>query len=274
MCFLLPVLLLSFLLTELFKRFKGEFLDKGKVPAKSITKKLYNDEVIPQDIQKQIEHASDDYNAASILYNHMKLQADEETAEKLFKIMIDSAGYPQMNDLGRRMMDCLPKSEYVFVHILFGYDATVLFGNMYFMFYLCVCMCVCMYVCVYVCVCVCVFVYVCTCVYVCVHVCVCTACVCVCVRVCVCVCAYQCICTHACVCGSICVYSNFTKPVKCHLMKCTGTASMISSKEIDKDTQSSLNRQSTFQGARLGSDCSPMRVHSTEGNVCVRERKG
>ena len=112
-CLLLPILLLSFLLTELFERFKGEFLDKGKVPARSIAQRLYDDGVIPQDIQNRIEHASDDYNAASILYNHMRLQANRETAEKLFKIMIHNTGYCQMNDLGRRMMDCLPKSEYM-----------------------------------------------------------------------------------------------------------------------------------------------------------------
>ena len=53
---------------------------------------------------------------------------------------------------------------------------------------------------------------------------------------------------------------------------------MIPSKDINEDTQSSLNRQSTFQGAQFEPDSSPMRVLSTEGTVCVslcvRERKG
>ena len=65
------------------------------------------------------------------------------------------------------------------------------------------------------------------------------------------------------------MYSNVAKPVKCHLMKCTGTSAMIPSKDIDEDIQSSLNRQSTFQGAQFEPDSSPMRVHSTEGTKCV-----
>ena len=57
-------------------------------------------------------------------------------------------------------------------------------------------------------------------------------------------------------------------PIKCHLMICAGTSSMIPSKDIE-DTQRSPNRQSTFQGAQLEPDSSPMRALSTEGTVCV-----
>ena len=71
--------------------------------AKDIRVRLFDAGIIPQPIKEKIGKTHDDYNAVSLLYNHMEAQGDKMSTEKLLKIMIETKGYPQMNSLGERM---------------------------------------------------------------------------------------------------------------------------------------------------------------------------
>jgi hypothetical protein len=92
-------------LKEFFKSFKDAFLKKGAIPAKDIRVRLFDNGVIPQPIKEKIGQAHDDYNAASLLYNHMENQSDKASTEKLLGIMVEVEGYPQMKSLGVEMRD-------------------------------------------------------------------------------------------------------------------------------------------------------------------------
>jgi hypothetical protein len=90
-------------LKDFFESFEDEFLEKGVIPAKDIRVRLRNKGIIPPVIKEKIGKADDDYNAASLLYDHMKDQGDKASTEKLLKIMIKTESYHQMNSLGKRM---------------------------------------------------------------------------------------------------------------------------------------------------------------------------
>ena len=110
-----PGALLPFLFAELFKLFKEEFLsyEDAPVPAQKIACKLRNDDVIPPAIETDIIRARDTYEAASILYRHMRDHADKESAQNLFNVMINTKCYPNMNALGQKMLDALQNVSYL-----------------------------------------------------------------------------------------------------------------------------------------------------------------
>ena len=103
---------MPFLFAELFKQFNGKFLRDGTVAAQDIARRLRDKEVIPQKIQRKIMNAECDYDAASILYQHMKDQANKESAKKLFHIMINAQASQNMNALGQEMLDALQNVRY------------------------------------------------------------------------------------------------------------------------------------------------------------------
>ena len=98
---------------ELFELFKDKFLQDRIVLARNIARRLRDERVISQEIETEIMSATCDYDAASILYRHMTAQADKESAEKLFDIMINADGCHNMNALGQRMLDDLQNVSYL-----------------------------------------------------------------------------------------------------------------------------------------------------------------
>ena len=90
---------------KLFEEFQEKFLDFTH--AKVIVVRLYDKHVVSQAKMNEINDASDDYNANSILFNHIKTQGTYDVAETLFRVMISMKGYSQMSSLGQEMLQYL-----------------------------------------------------------------------------------------------------------------------------------------------------------------------
>ena len=83
--------------------------------------------VITDAIKEDIKSANND-EAREILFDHLKQNANVDTLKEYLKVAVAAEGYPNMQSLGRKMMEELEQ----------------------------VCVCVCVSVCVCVCLCVCV----------------------------------------------------------------------------------------------------------------------
>ena len=78
------------------------------VNAKLHLHKLIRKGVITETIKETIESANDD-DAREILFGHLKCNADMATLKKYLKVAIAAEGYPNMQSLGRKMMEELPQ---------------------------------------------------------------------------------------------------------------------------------------------------------------------
>ena len=70
--------------------------------------KLTRKGVITETFKEEIESANDD-DAREILFGHLKCNADVATLKKYLKVAIAADGYPNMQSLGKKMMEELPQ---------------------------------------------------------------------------------------------------------------------------------------------------------------------
>ena len=74
------------------------------VNAKLRLRRLIRRGVIADTIKGDIESANDD-EAREILFDHLKQNANVDTLKKYLKVAIAADGYPNMQSLGRKMME-------------------------------------------------------------------------------------------------------------------------------------------------------------------------
>ena len=87
--------------TETLECFKDSFHEK--VDARAISTRLYQYQVIPQEVKTTIERSTSDSEAAQLLYSHLKAQADYCSLTTMIATMSEtrSQGYRQMSNFGR-----------------------------------------------------------------------------------------------------------------------------------------------------------------------------
>ena len=78
------------------------------INAKLRLHKLIRKGVITDTIKEVIESANND-DAREILFSQLKCNADLDTLKKYLKVAIAAKGYPNMQSLGRKMMEELPQ---------------------------------------------------------------------------------------------------------------------------------------------------------------------
>ena len=78
------------------------------INAKLRLRKLIRKGVITDTIKEAIESANND-DSREILFGHLKCNADVATLKKYLKVAIAADGYPNMQSLGRKMMEELPQ---------------------------------------------------------------------------------------------------------------------------------------------------------------------
>ena len=115
------------------------------VNAKLHLRKLIRRGVITDTIKGDIESSNDD-EAREILFDHLKQNADVDTLKKYLKVAIAADGFPNMQSLGRKMMEELEQG---------GWSELCAYVSVC----VCVCVCLCLCVCLCMCMCVCVSIY-------------------------------------------------------------------------------------------------------------------
>ena len=90
---------------QFLKRYEDEFL-KVVNPKLSLLK-LKHKGVISSDVRTAIESANDE-DAKYTLLEHLQKNATVDTLRVYCDVAIAAKGYPEMKELGRKMMDALP----------------------------------------------------------------------------------------------------------------------------------------------------------------------
>ena len=103
------VFIIHVLCVEFMNFFKEEFFTV--VQAKVIASQLVLKGVFPQSLGSRIMKGNDGEGAFH-LYRHCEAQFDYASLEVLCQCMRDEFGYPEMNALGKKMLDCLKASEF------------------------------------------------------------------------------------------------------------------------------------------------------------------
>ena len=124
---------------EVLEEYEDEFFEV--VHAKYNLLKMVRKNVITQDIASRISATNVD-EGREILYDHLKHHGSVHTLTEFCKVAIAADGYPNMQNLAKRMLQMLP-------------------GDGWFTSSLCISLCACVCVCLCECVCVCVCMYVC-----------------------------------------------------------------------------------------------------------------
>ena len=78
------------------------------INAKLCLRKLIRKAVITDTIKGEIESANDD-DSREILFGYLKCNADVATLKNYLKVAIAADGYPNMQSLGKKMMEELPQ---------------------------------------------------------------------------------------------------------------------------------------------------------------------
>ena len=85
------------------KHFKDSFL--GGLISKQLASKLFDKDLIPQSLKKEILEAKDNYEANSLLWQHAEVHYEFEDCICLCDIVRMEKGYPKMTRLGERMRE-------------------------------------------------------------------------------------------------------------------------------------------------------------------------
>ena len=88
------------------KAYEKEFFDA--INAKRSLLRLKHLGVISEHIKTTIENENDD-DAKEVLYDHLQENATVDTLREYCTVAMAADGFPRMQELGRKMMEALPK---------------------------------------------------------------------------------------------------------------------------------------------------------------------
>lgn len=92
--------------SKFLKTYEKEFIDI--INAKCSLLRLKRTGIISADVKTAIEHANAE-NAKEVLYDHLQNNATVDTLREYCAVAIAADGYPRMQELGKKMMEALPK---------------------------------------------------------------------------------------------------------------------------------------------------------------------
>ena len=100
--------------SKFLEQFEKEFLEV--VHAKQSLLELKRKGVIPPNVATAIDTANED-NAKYLLFEHLAKNANENTLREYCKVAIAADGYPNLQELGRKMMAALPSGGWLAVAV-------------------------------------------------------------------------------------------------------------------------------------------------------------
>ena len=92
--------------SQVLEKYEDEFFEVVDAQKLNLLK-LKRKKVITADLISEIKSA-DDENAKEILFDHLKSNADVANLKEYCEVVIAAAGYPKMQNLGKKMLSDLP----------------------------------------------------------------------------------------------------------------------------------------------------------------------